>query len=380
MSNLTNRSRYVVAVKNRDDLTRHFPCDRLSAVEAYMAELRAKGFAPRASQLDESWLVRVRNKGHKPIQETFKSRAEGEEFLEQSAVDRRRGLFVDYTVSRKVTLADLFVRYLLEEAPRHKSRHAYTLEGWLADSGPVGMRLLESYREKLREANQPVRAAKFQMRESSSELAWLHKPLADITTVDVESYINDRLEVVAPAIVDREIVVSARKKVLAQLRAELRPFAGQAAEVVPYLQIFYHFQVATAARRETFSLPWSTSTSRRRRRPETKNGRARKLSLRADLLNALRELPRDTPRVFDVGLDCVVGAWSKACVMAGIEDLHIHDARHEAVSRAAETGRFSTADLKAFTGHRDEQARKREDGRRRPCRRRRAVRSDRARI
>lgn len=38
---------------------------------------------------------------------------------------------------------------------------------------------------------------------------------------------------------------------------------------------------------------------------------------------------------------------------AGIEDLHIHDLRHEAISRVAETGAFTLLDLAAFSGHRE---------------------------
>jgi len=39
---------------------------------------------------------------------------------------------------------------------------------------------------------------------------------------------------------------------------------------------------------------------------------------------------------------------------AGIENLRIHDLRHEGISRAAESGLFPTIlDLQAFSGHRD---------------------------
>ncbi|RQS90440.1 hypothetical protein DF035_35080 [Burkholderia contaminans] len=38
---------------------------------------------------------------------------------------------------------------------------------------------------------------------------------------------------------------------------------------------------------------------------------------------------------------------------AGLIDLHIHDLRHEGISRVAETGQFSLVDLQAFSGHRD---------------------------
>ncbi len=57
--------------------------------------------------------------------------------------------------------------------------------------------------------------------------------------------------------------------------------------------------------------------------------------------------------MFAVGVDYLVGSWAKACAMAEISELHIHDARHEAVSRLAESGRFTLAELQVFSGHRD---------------------------
>lgn len=436
MADLTNRSRFRVTVRNRDDLTQHFSFNMLGEVEAYMAKLRAQHLKPRVEQLDESWLVRIREKGHKPLSPTFKTRKEAESFIARTTEERSRGLFVDYTASLKVSLAQLIVRYLLEEAPKHKSHRvlAYSLEGWLADSGPAGEALLDRYREELRKRGLPVRASKFQMRRSSDELAWIHKPLSEVTTVDIENFIGDRLEVVEPGTVDREIdrlkaifkvatVVwdyplaknpmdavrrpkyfnerdrritddeerrlleafatldferavevrlseladaaladqtfsskSARKKVLAKVRAELLPLAQETAEVVPYLQVFYLFQVMTAARRgETLGLPWQyiDFDAKTAFLPETKNGRPRKLALREDLVELLRDLPRGTERVFDVGVDYVVGAWNKACTMAGITDLRIHDGRHEALSRLAESGKFTLPELQVFSGHRD---------------------------
>ena len=52
-------------------------------------------------------------------------------------------------------------------------------------------------------------------------------------------------------------------------------------------------------------------------------------------------------------MDYVVGAWTNACVAAQLEDLHIHDVRHEALSRLAETGKFTLPELQLFSGHRD---------------------------
>jgi len=87
--------------------------------------------------------------------------------------------------------------------------------------------------------------------------------------------------------------------------------------------------------------------------PETKNGRARSLALRQDLIDVLRDLSCDTSWVFDVGIDHIFGGWSQACAKAGIDGRHIHDARHEALSRLAGANGFALTELQLFSGQRD---------------------------
>src|SRR3546814_1523879 len=51
--------------------------------------------------------------------------------------------------------------------------------------------------------------------------------------------------------------------------------------------------------------------------------------------------------------DYLKNAWQRMRATAGIEDLHLHDLRHEAISRIAETGKFSLVDLQSISGHLD---------------------------
>ena len=37
----------------------------------------------------------------------------------------------------------------------------------------------------------------------------------------------------------------------------------------------------------------------------------------------------------------------------GIEDLHFHDLRHEAITRVARTGKLTILELQQFSGHKD---------------------------
>lgn len=126
---------------------------------------------------------------------------------------------------------------------------------------------------------------------------------------------------------------------------------------VPFFEAFVQFQLATAARRgESLGLFWTqvNFTKKTAFLPAPKNGKPRNLIVRQDVLDLISLLPRTSDMVFDMGLAELVNAWARMCEQAGIQDLHIHDLRHEGISRAAESGVFpSVIDLQAFSGHRD---------------------------
>jgi integrase len=127
-------------------------------------------------------------------------------------------------------------------------------------------------------------------------------------------------------------------------------------EHVPLFETYIQFQIMTAARRgESLNLDWQDVDFEYRSAylAETKNGRPRKLPLREILMQKLESLPRSGDKVFEMTEDLLRNAWGRIVARAGIEDLHVHDLRHEAISRVAETSRFSLIDLQAFSGHKD---------------------------
>ena len=442
MATIQNRSRFRVSVRHNPGLTREFSFNRLAAVKVYMAELRDRGLKPRVDQLADHFEVRIRQRGYPPLTITCASELEAENFVRKVEEERSRGLFVDYTKAHNITLAELLVRFLLDESSRRRScdLESYKIEGWLCDSGPAGQKLLEGYRDELRRRGKPVRPAKFQMRDSATHIAWIHKRLTAVTTEDIDIFMRDRLEVVAPATVDREVDIlsavfnvvtkvwgyrlhenpmtgvrrpqyfnerdrrlvdgeeqrllaaaraedharcseehlqrlvdaavagqaftsaSARKKVRATHSAALRAHAAATCQVVPLMEAFVQFQLMAGPRRgETLGLTWARVDFDAQTAfiPLSKNGRPRKLSLRSDLLDLLERLPRTDDRVFPMSVDLLTNAWKRMCATARINDLHVHDLRHEAVSRVAELGDgtpgsgFGLVELQAFSGHRD---------------------------
>jgi integrase len=73
--------------------------------------------------------------------------------------------------------------------------------------------------------------------------------------------------------------------------------------------------------------------------------------LPAEALQVIRSMPRDKPTIFPFSPDAITAAFTRACRLLGIEDLHFHDLRHEGVSRQFELGR-NIPQVAAVSGHR----------------------------
>ena len=153
---------------------------------------------------------------------------------------------------------------------------------------------------------------------------------------------------------------SARKRYLRAARARIEA-SGSRLEVVPYYETLLTVLLGTAARRgEVLGLTWAyvNLESGSAYLPDTKNGRARSLMLRAHVVGALDRLPRVAERVFPMSLNQVRSAWYRLCARAELEDYHLHDLRHEALSQLCETARRAGApltvhELAVISGHRD---------------------------
>lgn len=445
MATVVNRSRFTVTVARRPDLARTFPYSAEKKALAYAAELKGRGLAPRLGRLDDRFEVKIRHKTGPDQCLTVGSYDEADLVVKQIESERRRGLFVDYTLGWKTNFADLLRRYLREEAPRLKSFEtiAYRINGMLEDAGLPREDLaamLAAHRSphpnlaklgKRRVVGNTVRTPLPTMK-------WINKPFAQLLPEDFETYIADRCEEVLPSTVDRELDVFsavcnvaidtwrihvaknpmhgvrrpkyfnerdrrvradeeaalmrhaadadrtwsierrfrqlmaevhaeaavvrttyARKAIIKEARATHRAAAEASFELVPIFTAFVQFQLMTGARRgETLSLEWKHVDLDRQTAylPETKNGRPRTLPLRRELVQLLLELPRDSENVFPLSTTVLNLVWRRICEAAGFvgeREIRIHDLRHEAISRVADTGTMSMLDLQAFSGHRD---------------------------
>jgi integrase len=212
MASIENRSHYQVTVKHRDDLTQTFAHSAKKNAEAYCQSLKDQRLKPKLSRLDNYFVVRTRSVSNRNQTLVACSEVEAIEIKQRLESEQRHGLFINYAQAQTTTLADLLIRYLREEVPRHRSFEveAYKINGWLEDAG------LE--RQDIREivANHPnphpkVAEAKLRkptgarMAEPSEACKFIRKGFAEVAPDDFTDFIDERCQVVEPSTVDREI-------------------------------------------------------------------------------------------------------------------------------------------------------------------------------
>jgi integrase len=123
----------------------------------------------------------------------------------------------------------------------------------------------------------------------------------------------------------------------------------------PWLLPFVIMAIETGSRRgELFKLDWKnvklSSDFGSALLVDTKNGDDRMIPLSADCVEILSTLPRPEAggRVFPI--KSVRTAWEGACQRAGITDFHVHDLRHESISRLFELG-LNVIEVASVSGH-----------------------------
>lgn len=113
--------------------------------------------------------------------------------------------------------------------------------------------------------------------------------------------------------------------------------------------------LATAMRQgEILALRWEYINFKTRvaHLPTTKNGSKRDVPLSQRARDALARLgPGTKGRVFSYTSSGLKSTWRFMLKRLGIEDLHFHDLRHEAISRFFELGTLDMMEIAAISGH-----------------------------
>jgi len=303
-------------------------------------------------KLRGKWQAMVRRKGLAPRSKSFDKRTDAEKWARdlEAQVDVA-GFIADTRLAEQTTLGQILSRYRDEITPMKRSAKTEAI------------RINAMLRRDM-----------------------CHRTLAMLTSANIATYRDERLQTVAPATVTREINTISHAIDVAQRewgihlnrnpakmvrrpsapRGRNRRLEGDEEQRLlaacdrgrnPWMRPLVILAIETGMRRgEILGLRWEHVDLDRRvaHLPNTKNGDERDvpLSIRAtETLTGLKLLPdRDAERVFPVSANAVRLAWEHLRDRAGVGDLHIHDLRHEAVSRLFEKG-LDIMEVSTISGH-----------------------------
>jgi integrase len=261
----------------------------------------------------------------------------------------RKGLPVDPKQLRQLTVADLITRYRDTVSVRKRGKEFETIR------------------------------LNMMLRHSLAEVS-----LSNLTSALFTAYREERLRVCKPETVRRELSILqhvfevARKEwsvpLLSNPVADVRkPPAGKARDrrlnddeaslfeacqkcrnrtIEPVVRL----AIETGMRRgELLSLTWNDVdlANRTLHIENTKNGHPRTIPLTGAAVRIIESIPKsDDDRLFPLSRNALRLAWERTVKRAGVEDLHFHDLRHEAISRFFERG-LSVPEVALISGHRD---------------------------
>jgi integrase len=297
------------------------------------------------------WQAAVRRKGAQPRSKSFDSKSDAERWARslESELDRN-GALPDMRPAESMTLAQLLTRYRNEVSPTKRSA--------VTEIARINAIL-----------RRPI----------------CFRTMTILSTADLAAYRDERLKTVAPATVIRELntishaIDTARREWnihLAQNPCKLvrrpsppkgrtRRLEGNEEQLllaaadkgrVPYLRPLIELAVETGMRRgELLGLRWEHIDLEKRvaHLPQTKNGASRDVPLSTRAVETLRGVRTgEGSTVFSAAPNAVRLAWERLRRRVGLSDLHLHDLRHEAVSRLFEKG-FNVLEVASISGHRE---------------------------
>jgi integrase len=308
-----------------------------------MASLRKRG---------TKWQAQIRREGFPALVKTFQLREDAQRWAREQERLIDRGEWVAVRQPRNQTLADLLRRYGSEITVRKRS----------AASERFHLRIIERHAIAMLQPANLNPAAHCQFRD-------------------------DRLQQVSTSTVRKELILLLHVLKIARsewgvpvktdtLKSIAKPPAGKPRERRlsqdellaledalgecrnPLVRHVFLFALATGMRRgEVLSLTWSNVdlSNTTARLPLTKNGEARTVPLGPPALAALparADEARSDDRIFPLSANALRLAWGRVKRRAGIEDLHFHDLRREAISRFFEMG-LSVPEVSLISGHKD---------------------------
>lgn len=292
------------------------------------------------------WRAQVRRRGYNPVTATFDTQRDAKIWVAEIEAKMSRGQWHDADDSTKTKLATALQRYMTEVTPHKKG------------------------------AKQEINRIKILLKLPLAE--W---NLAEIRGQQIAEYRDKRTAAgMSPSTIRNELTIisqvfetAAKEWGMYSLRnpvehvkrpkqrrgRQRRLLPGEEEQLIDQLREPYRSAIIialeTALRRsEICRMRWDDVdlTKRTAKIRDTKNGEDRIIPLSPRAIAIIDAQSRDNERVFRISSpDSYSQAFLWACKQTGLDDLRLHDLRHEATSRLVECGLFELAEVMKITGH-----------------------------
>lgn len=297
-------------------------------------------------QRKNGWLVQIRRKGHDSICRTFNTKAEAERWALTIESKMGVGTYVDNRETLSTTLFDCFDRYAKEVVPLKKgaARDLVRVRFWQREP------LAKKYIGTIKQADVAQwRDARIASGLSGSTVKKDLALLSHVFTIAIKEW---GFPLANPVIMIR--------KPKADPGRDRRLYEGEEDLLLtnanPELRAFIIIAIETAMRRgEIHGLKRAWIKGRVAHLPDTKNGSARAVPLSKRAIEAINTLPlRMDGSLWELKVDAYTKGFNRLCEELNINDIVLHDLRHEATSRLFEKG-LDVMQVKSITGHKSMQ-------------------------
>lgn len=300
--------------------------------------------------------VLVRRKGSKTRCATFKTRREAERWARATEADIEAGRPVGRAGGG--TVADAIAAYrTLRDSGRRSiapgSNEHYMLGHLERDLGDVAVAALT-----------PQRLATFAKRraEDGAGPYTVNMEVSKLATVlryaaiSLHATWGDPVAAARPLLDHLGLIGPGQSRDRRPTAAEL---VALRAAVDSRMRDIIDFAIASCMRRgEIARIEWADLDEakrlvliRDRKHPRHKAGNHEWVPLLGDAWAIVQRQPREADRIFPVSPEWMSDAFLLGCRIAGIADLHLHDLRHEGISRLFERG-FAIEQVAVVSGHR----------------------------
>jgi integrase len=305
------------------------------------------------------WQARVSNIGQSTVSKTFDTKTDAERWARSLQRDIDLG---DYKPATLVVMAvnELVLIYLDKVVPRLRGAHTerYRLATISRMLGPINLAALTSTDiAKFRDRRLKEVSPSTVVRELQSLSAMLNYARREMT-LQVSNPVDLVRKPTPNRARDRRLHPDEEAQLLLVLTSGGHEPNGQWRRGTrnPWIRPIVELALETAMRRsELLTLDWANIdlVNRTVLLHMTKNGDPRTVPLSSKAVRILDTLPSEkSGPVFPTSASALKHSWERACITAGIKDLHFHDLRHEATSRIA-LRLPNLIELASVTGHKD---------------------------